>query len=229
MICIWMCQTNTNKYDSSILTFTGVSVSCLHSVHAVIRSHISQAPKLVSRWEGGISIVSKPKHGRWRVSTSDITVQPVLTFLAFTYHRKIMTFLPTCVVFSALAGYFLSNMNTMCSLHLHLTDLLHAVFLILNILMPGVKAATSLCSSFSQVKALTLFVTHYPPLCELERVYPEHVSNYHMAFLLNEPDVCSDGTCVCALMCAYENAVSVLPILLTISLFPNHCHLAPEL
>ncbi|XP_037634304.1 DNA mismatch repair protein Msh3 isoform X2 [Sebastes umbrosus] len=42
------------------------------------------------------------------------------------------------------------------------------------------------------VKALTLFVTHYPPLCELERVYPEHVSNYHMAFLLNEPDVASD-------------------------------------
>uniref|UniRef100_A0AAQ5ZM00 DNA mismatch repair protein MSH3 n=1 Tax=Amphiprion ocellaris TaxID=80972 RepID=A0AAQ5ZM00_AMPOC len=43
------------------------------------------------------------------------------------------------------------------------------------------------------VKALTLFVTHYPPLCELERVYPEHVSNYHMAFLLNEPDI-STGT-----------------------------------
>ncbi|XP_073321644.1 DNA mismatch repair protein Msh3 isoform X2 [Pagrus major] len=42
------------------------------------------------------------------------------------------------------------------------------------------------------VKALTLFVTHYPPLCELERVYPEHVSNYHMAFLLNEPDVADD-------------------------------------
>ncbi|XP_074495491.1 DNA mismatch repair protein Msh3 isoform X2 [Sebastes fasciatus] len=42
------------------------------------------------------------------------------------------------------------------------------------------------------LKALTLFVTHYPPLCELERVYPEHVSNYHMAFLLNEPDVASD-------------------------------------
>ncbi|XP_070820528.1 DNA mismatch repair protein Msh3 isoform X2 [Chaetodon trifascialis] len=42
------------------------------------------------------------------------------------------------------------------------------------------------------VKALTLFVTHYPPLCELERVYPEHVSNYHMAFLLNEPDVATD-------------------------------------
>lgn len=38
------------------------------------------------------------------------------------------------------------------------------------------------------VKALTLFVTHYPPLCELERLYPRHVSNHHMAFLLNEPD-----------------------------------------
>ncbi|XP_008279806.1 DNA mismatch repair protein Msh3 [Stegastes partitus] len=42
------------------------------------------------------------------------------------------------------------------------------------------------------VKALTLFVTHYPPLCELERLYPEHVSNYHMAFLLNEPDIAAD-------------------------------------
>ncbi|XP_076005669.1 DNA mismatch repair protein Msh3 isoform X2 [Genypterus blacodes] len=39
------------------------------------------------------------------------------------------------------------------------------------------------------VKSLTLFVTHYPPLCELEREYPQHVSNYHMAFLLNEPDI----------------------------------------
>lgn len=46
----------------------------------------------------------------------------------------------------------------------------------------------------SKVKSLTLFVTHYPPLCELERLYPQHVSNYHMAFLLNEPDVADDGT-----------------------------------
>ncbi|KAJ8380672.1 hypothetical protein SKAU_G00014500 [Synaphobranchus kaupii] len=38
------------------------------------------------------------------------------------------------------------------------------------------------------VKSLTLFVTHYPPLCELERVFPQHVGNYHMAFLLNETD-----------------------------------------
>uniref|UniRef100_A0A1A8HDR7 DNA mismatch repair protein MSH3 n=1 Tax=Nothobranchius korthausae TaxID=1143690 RepID=A0A1A8HDR7_9TELE len=42
------------------------------------------------------------------------------------------------------------------------------------------------------VKSLTLFVTHYPPLCELEQLYPEHVTNYHMAFLLNEPDVSND-------------------------------------
>ncbi|KAJ8414872.1 hypothetical protein AAFF_G00023950 [Aldrovandia affinis] len=43
------------------------------------------------------------------------------------------------------------------------------------------------------VKSLTLFVTHYPPLCELERVFPAHVGNYHMAFLLNEPDGQADG------------------------------------
>uniref|UniRef100_A0A8C7CFX4 DNA mismatch repair protein MSH3 n=1 Tax=Oncorhynchus kisutch TaxID=8019 RepID=A0A8C7CFX4_ONCKI len=30
------------------------------------------------------------------------------------------------------------------------------------------------------VKSLTLFVTHYPPLCELEKVYPLHVGNFHM-------------------------------------------------
>ncbi|XP_077378890.1 DNA mismatch repair protein Msh3 isoform X2 [Festucalex cinctus] len=42
------------------------------------------------------------------------------------------------------------------------------------------------------VRSFTLFVTHYPPLCELERVYPQHVSNYHMSFLLNEPDVATD-------------------------------------
>uniref|UniRef100_A0A673XGY7 DNA mismatch repair protein MSH3 n=1 Tax=Salmo trutta TaxID=8032 RepID=A0A673XGY7_SALTR len=46
------------------------------------------------------------------------------------------------------------------------------------------------------VKSLTLFVTHYPPLCELEKVYPLHVGNFHMAFLLNEPDITTDGTLV---------------------------------
>ncbi|XP_014830349.1 PREDICTED: DNA mismatch repair protein Msh3-like isoform X1 [Poecilia mexicana] len=42
------------------------------------------------------------------------------------------------------------------------------------------------------VKSFTLFVTHYPPLCELEQVFPQHVSNFHMAFLLSEPDVTTD-------------------------------------
>uniref|UniRef100_A0ABM5FTJ0 DNA mismatch repair protein Msh3 isoform X2 n=1 Tax=Pogona vitticeps TaxID=103695 RepID=A0ABM5FTJ0_9SAUR len=38
------------------------------------------------------------------------------------------------------------------------------------------------------VGSLTLFVTHYPPLCELERAYPRQVGNYHMTFLVNEDD-----------------------------------------
>ncbi|XP_073480536.1 DNA mismatch repair protein Msh3 [Aquarana catesbeiana] len=36
------------------------------------------------------------------------------------------------------------------------------------------------------VSSLTLFVTHYPPLCELERRYPACVGNYHMAFFVDE-------------------------------------------
>ncbi|XP_053727295.1 DNA mismatch repair protein Msh3 isoform X2 [Synchiropus splendidus] len=43
------------------------------------------------------------------------------------------------------------------------------------------------------VKSLTLFVTHYPPLCELQQVFPGHVTNYHMAFLLNEPSCDAEG------------------------------------
>lgn len=48
-----------------------------------------------------------------------------------------------------------------------------------------------------KVKSLTLFVTHYPLLCELERQCPEHVGNYHMAFLLNqhESDHNKGGSC----------------------------------
>ncbi|XP_066459044.1 DNA mismatch repair protein Msh3 [Eleutherodactylus coqui] len=34
--------------------------------------------------------------------------------------------------------------------------------------------------------SLTLFVTHYPPLCELETYYPTVVGNYHMAFFIDE-------------------------------------------
>lgn len=67
------------------------------------------------------------------------------------------------------------------------------------------------------MKALTLFVTHYPPLCELERVYPEHVLNYHMAFLLNEPDISADtdGTCTLLgtkfwLLCCLDDFILVI-------------------
>ncbi|XP_034629992.1 DNA mismatch repair protein Msh3 [Trachemys scripta elegans] len=38
------------------------------------------------------------------------------------------------------------------------------------------------------VKSLTLFVTHYPSVCDLEKIYPEQVGNYHMAFLVNEEE-----------------------------------------
>nr|XP_033781367.1 DNA mismatch repair protein Msh3 isoform X3 [Geotrypetes seraphini] len=38
------------------------------------------------------------------------------------------------------------------------------------------------------VGSLTLFVTHYPPVCELEKAYPEYVGNYHMAFLVTEEE-----------------------------------------
>ncbi|XP_030874958.1 DNA mismatch repair protein Msh3 isoform X2 [Leptonychotes weddellii] len=38
------------------------------------------------------------------------------------------------------------------------------------------------------VKSLTLFVTHYPPVCELEKSYLQQVGNYHMGFLVNEDE-----------------------------------------
>ena len=31
-----------------------------------------------------------------------------------------------------------------------------------------------------------LFVTHYPPLADLEKLFPAHVANYHMSFLLHD-------------------------------------------
>ncbi|MBZ3875437.1 DNA mismatch repair protein Msh3 [Sciurus carolinensis] len=38
------------------------------------------------------------------------------------------------------------------------------------------------------VKSLTLFVTHYPPVCELEKSYAQQVGNYHMGFLVSEDE-----------------------------------------
>uniref|UniRef100_A0A672MMP6 DNA mismatch repair protein MSH3 n=1 Tax=Sinocyclocheilus grahami TaxID=75366 RepID=A0A672MMP6_SINGR len=58
----------------------------------------------------------------------------------------------------------------------------------------GIAIAYATLESFIRdVKCMTLFVTHYPPLCELEHLHPQNVGNYHMAFLLNEPESTSDG------------------------------------
>ncbi|XP_075448439.1 DNA mismatch repair protein Msh3 isoform X4 [Ascaphus truei] len=44
------------------------------------------------------------------------------------------------------------------------------------------------------VTSLTLFVTHYPPLCELEKTYAECVGNYHMAFFLDAEENTHNGS-----------------------------------
>ena len=36
---------------------------------------------------------------------------------------------------------------------------------------------------FPQVRCLTLFVTHYPVIVELEEKYPLSVGNFHMAYV----------------------------------------------
>ncbi|XP_060091749.1 DNA mismatch repair protein Msh3 [Heteronotia binoei] len=53
----------------------------------------------------------------------------------------------------------------------------------------GIAIAYATLEHFiKDVGSLTLFVTHYPPVCELERIYSSHTGNYHMAFLVNEED-----------------------------------------
>ncbi|KGL82034.1 DNA mismatch repair protein Msh3, partial [Tinamus guttatus] len=53
----------------------------------------------------------------------------------------------------------------------------------------GIAIAYATLEHFiKDVESLTLFVTHYPSVCELEKVYPEKVGNYHMAFLVNEEE-----------------------------------------
>ncbi|EOB01735.1 DNA mismatch repair protein Msh3, partial [Anas platyrhynchos] len=53
----------------------------------------------------------------------------------------------------------------------------------------GIAIAYATLEHFiTDVESLTLFVTHYPSVCELEKIYPEKVGNYHMAFLVNEEE-----------------------------------------
>lgn len=40
--------------------------------------------------------------------------------------------------------------------------------------------------SLQQVSSLTLFVTHYPSLAELDAIFPNQVTNNHMAFMTSE-------------------------------------------
>ncbi len=40
--------------------------------------------------------------------------------------------------------------------------------------------------SYPQVKCMTLFVTHYPLLANLEQSYPQLVGNFHMAYMSTE-------------------------------------------
>jgi len=48
----------------------------------------------------------------------------------------------------------------------------------------GVAIAYATLHHFTTtVQSLTLFVTHYPSLAELQHKFPQHVCNYHMAFI----------------------------------------------
>ena len=48
----------------------------------------------------------------------------------------------------------------------------------------GVAIAYATLQHFvTVIKSLTLFVTHYPSLAELQAQFPEHVGNFHMSFL----------------------------------------------
>ncbi|XP_032331080.1 DNA mismatch repair protein Msh3 isoform X6 [Camelus ferus] len=56
-----------------------------------------------------------------------------------------------------------------------------------------------------EVKSFTLFVTHYPPVCELEKSYSQHVGNYHMGFLVIEDESKQDPGMRCS--CSEEDPV----------------------
>lgn len=48
------------------------------------------------------------------------------------------------------------------------------------------------------MESLTLFVTHYPPVCELEKSYSQQVGNYHMGFLVTEDESKQDTGMKCS-------------------------------
>ncbi|KAK8376623.1 hypothetical protein O3P69_009914 [Scylla paramamosain] len=57
----------------------------------------------------------------------------------------------------------------------------------------GVAVAMAVLDHFlNRVGCLTIFVTHYLPLTDFGRIYPNQVGNYHMAFIVNDEEE-SDG------------------------------------
>ncbi|XP_076055515.1 DNA mismatch repair protein Msh3-like [Oratosquilla oratoria] len=53
----------------------------------------------------------------------------------------------------------------------------------------GVAIAMGTLEYFlKETKCLTIFVTHYFPLTDFEKYYPEHVGNYHMSFIVSEEE-----------------------------------------
>lgn len=61
--------------------------------------------------------------------------------------------------------------------------------------MDGVAIAYAVLSYFiTDIKALTLFVTHYPSLAEFEQTYLGAVKNYHMGFIEHQTATGSDDT-----------------------------------
>lgn len=59
----------------------------------------------------------------------------------------------------------------------------------------GIARSQSLTFSCfpSKVGCLTLFVTHYPNLAEIEKSFPRHVTNSHMAFMTSNDGSSEDS------------------------------------
>ncbi|KAK2548691.1 DNA mismatch repair protein Msh3 [Acropora cervicornis] len=51
----------------------------------------------------------------------------------------------------------------------------------------------------SEISSLTLFVTHYPSLAELEAVFPNQVTNNHMAFMASQEEGYQENTKCCTM------------------------------
>lgn len=53
----------------------------------------------------------------------------------------------------------------------------------------GVAVAMAALDYFlNKIKCLTIFVTHYLPLAEFEKQFPDHVGNFHMSFIVSEEE-----------------------------------------